>query len=102
MAEPVGGRPSRRASQTAHHLPIDADTMRRLQLARGAMTCQMIASRVALQSLQSVDVNDLPDNEKSELAPTSPTAHRHSGANAESPQCVSSATTTLATGAPRA
>ncbi|KAF4510775.1 hypothetical protein G6O67_002641 [Ophiocordyceps sinensis] len=64
MAEPVGGRPSRRASQTAHHLPIDADTMRRLQLARGAMTCQMIASRVALQSLQSVDVNDLPDNEK--------------------------------------
>ncbi|XP_044724796.1 ring finger domain-containing protein [Hirsutella rhossiliensis] len=38
--------------------------MRQLQLARGAAASKMVASRAALQSLQSVNVNDLSHNEK--------------------------------------
>lgn len=65
MAEPVDGRPSRRAGQGSHQMPWDESAVRQLQLARGAAASKMIASRVALQSLQSVDINDLSDNEKS-------------------------------------
>ncbi|KAM4059679.1 ring finger domain-containing protein [Hirsutella rhossiliensis] len=64
MAESVEGRPSRRASQGSPQIPWDEAAMRQLQLARGAAASKMVASRAALQSLQSVNVNDLSHNEK--------------------------------------
>jgi hypothetical protein len=46
--------------------PIDDDELQReLQVYRGSVSTKMVASRAALQSLQSVNVSDLPEGERS-------------------------------------
>jgi hypothetical protein len=45
--------------------PIDDDELQReLQVYRGSVSTKMVASRAALQSLQSVNVSDLPEGER--------------------------------------
>ncbi|PNY25681.1 Uncharacterized protein TCAP_04380 [Tolypocladium capitatum] len=64
-SESAGGRPNRRGSQSSNHAaPWDEAAVRQLQLVRGAAPSKMVASRVALRSLQSVDMNELSDNER--------------------------------------
>lgn len=58
----VGG--SSRREQSSNHSAEDA-TVRQMQVLRGALSSKMVASRAALQSLQSIDVADLPENERS-------------------------------------
>lgn len=53
----------RRPSQ-ATHVHWDEAAVRQLQLVRGAASSKMVASRMALQSLQSVDDNELSENER--------------------------------------
>jgi hypothetical protein len=49
--------------------PIDDDELQReLQVYRGSVSTKMVASRAALQSLQSVNIGDLPEGERSTSA----------------------------------
>ncbi|RDA85789.1 hypothetical protein CP532_6299, partial [Ophiocordyceps camponoti-leonardi (nom. inval.)] len=64
MADFADAMLHRRPGQAANHGPPDEASLRQLQLARGAISSKMIASRTAIQTLQSVDVNQLSGNER--------------------------------------
>lgn len=44
---------------------VDNVLVRQIQLVRGSMTSKMVASKMALRSLQSVNIDDLPEAERS-------------------------------------
>ncbi|KJZ77882.1 hypothetical protein HIM_02519 [Hirsutella minnesotensis 3608] len=63
MSEPTD-RVSRRIGRASLGVTLDEAAVRQLQLVRGAASSKMIASRVALQSLQSVEISKLSENER--------------------------------------
>lgn len=67
MSEPADMRTNRHSGPASTQVLWDEVSIRQLQLARGAAPHKMIASRTALQSLQSVGMADLPANEKSKF-----------------------------------
>ncbi len=48
---------------------MSEDRIRATQLLRGAMSNRRVASKSAISSLQSVEISDLPENERSTSLP---------------------------------
>ncbi|KAH7171146.1 hypothetical protein EDB81DRAFT_191812 [Dactylonectria macrodidyma] len=46
------------------HNSVDNVLVRQIQLVRGAVSSKMVASKMTIRSLQSVDIDDLPETEK--------------------------------------
>lgn len=66
----TASRSSRRGSHgiTASQMPMEDVLMRQMQMYRGTVQSKLVASKAALQSLESVEASALPESERSELS----------------------------------
>ena len=67
MAVNSATRANLRAADIRNAVQFDEVVTRQMQAFRGALSSKMVASRAALQSLQCVELSELPEGEKSEI-----------------------------------
>lgn len=67
MSESPSSRSSRRGSHAMTAAQVEDAVMRQMQMYRGTVQSKMVASKAALQSLESVETCTLPENERSKF-----------------------------------